>query len=216
MQTVVQWLADHQPKIVEGLAELVAVPSISNDGQHGAEIDRSAQAVEAQMRRVGLQDVEILRYGDSYPYVYGEWLGAPGKPTVFCYAHHDVQQVNFVEQWKSDPWKLTARDGRLYGRGAVDDKAAISLHLGVIDAYLSTQGRLPVNLKFLVEGEEEIGSRTLVGFFEKYRAKIHSDVIIVTDTGNVQTGVPSITYSLRGIVAALVEVESLETPVHSK
>jgi len=98
-----------------------------------------------------LQDVEILRYGDSYPYVYGEWLGAPGKPTVFCYAHHDVQPVNFVEQWKSDPWKLTARDGRLYGRGAVDDKAAISLHLGVIDAYLSTQGRLPVNLKFLVE-----------------------------------------------------------------
>ena len=95
MQMVVQWLADHQPKIVEGLAELVAVPSISNDGQHGAEIDRSAQAVEAQMRRVGLQDVEILRYGDSYPYVYGEWLGAPGKD-YFTAPHRAGIGKNFL------------------------------------------------------------------------------------------------------------------------
>jgi len=134
---------------------------------------------------------------------------------VFLYAHHDVQPVNFLEQWKSDPWKLTRRDGRLFARGSADDKAAISAFLGAIAAYRKTSNQLPCNVKMVVEGEEEIGSKNLLTFFEKYREKLKSDVIVVCDTENITVGLPSITYSLRGIVSINVEVTSAMMPVHS-
>jgi acetylornithine deacetylase/succinyl-diaminopimelate desuccinylase-like protein len=206
--------------MVRDLAELVAVPSISTDGDHPKEIDRTAALTCDQMRRAGLQNVTILKTSDSNPYAYGEWLGAPGKPTVFLYAHHDVQPVNLaddakVEKWKSPPWELTARDGRLYGRGSADDKGAIVAQLGAINAFLKTQGSLPVNVKVLVEGEEEVGSQNLMGFFQEHKERIRSDVIVVCDTENVATGLPSVTYSLRGIVAVVVEVQSAKMPVHS-
>src|SRR5207249_4815644 len=128
------------------------------------EIDQSAALTCEQMRQAGLQNVDILRSGASNPYAYGEWLGAPGKPTVFLYAHHDVQPINYVQDWRSDPWKLTLHEGRLYGRGAADDKGAITAQLGAIAAFLKTRGSLPVNVKMLVEGEEEVGSSNLHTF----------------------------------------------------
>jgi acetylornithine deacetylase/succinyl-diaminopimelate desuccinylase-like protein len=167
------------------------------------------------MRGAGLHNVDILRVGQSLPYAYGEWLDAPGKPTVFLYAHHDVQPINFVEQWQSDPWKLTRRDGRLYARGAADDKGAISAQLGAIAAYRKTGNHLPVNIKMLVEGEEEVGSKNLLKFFDTHRDRVKSDVIVVCDTENIEVGIPSITYSLRGIVAVKVEVSTAKIPVHS-
>ena len=153
--------------------------------------------------------------GDSNPYAYGEWLGAPGKPTVFLYSHHDVQPVNFEADWLSPPWTLTEREGRLYGRGSADDKGAIPAQLGAIAAFLKTRGSLPVNVKMLVEGEEEVGSRNLDQFFKEQKQRLQSDVIVVCDTENIDTGVPSVTYSLRGIVAVQVDVESATKPVHS-
>lgn len=215
MKKPLDWLASHHAELLKGLADLVAVQSISTDGEHGKEIDHSAALTCEQMRQAGLQNVDVLRCGDSYPYAYGEWLGAPGKPTVFLYAHHDVQPINFVEDWQSPPWTLTPRDGRLYGRGSADDKGAISAQLGAIAAFLQTQGSLPVNVKMLVEGEEEVGSRNLQGFFQQYQDKIRSDVIVVCDSENIETGLPSLTYSLRGIVALQVEVQSAQLPVHS-
>jgi acetylornithine deacetylase/succinyl-diaminopimelate desuccinylase-like protein len=215
MSDVRDWLKSNDAKLIEDLGRLVAVPSISTDHEHQKEIDQVADLTCEMMRAAGLQNVEVLRTGQSNPYSYGEWLGAPGKPTVFLYAHHDVQPVNFIEDWKSDPWKLTERDGRLYGRGAADDKGAVTVQLGAIAAYLKTRGSLPVNVKMLVEGEEEVGSANLAGFFQQHQQKLHSDVIVVCDTSEIDTGVPAITYSLRGIVAALVEVQSAEKPVHS-
>ena len=215
MLTPNQWLDANHEQIVRDLAELVAVPSISTDGEHGPEIDRTAAITCKQMREAGLQNVEVLKVGNSMPYSYGEWIDDPSKPTVFLYAHHDVQPINFVGEWKSEPWKLTRRDGRLFARGAADDKGAISAQLGAISAYMKTEGRLPVNVKMLVEGEEEIGSTNLMGFFERHKQKLLSDVIVVCDTENVEVGLPSITYSLRGIVQALVEVQTAKTPVHS-
>src|SRR5262245_1595393 len=132
MDKVLDWLASNHSELVRGLAELVAIPSISTDFEHQKEIDQSAALTCEQMRQAGLQNVEVLRCGDSNPYAYGEWLGVPGKPTVFLYAHHDVQPINFEQDWQSPPWKLTPRDGRLYGRGAADDKGAISAQLGAI------------------------------------------------------------------------------------
>lgn len=215
MSSPFDWLRDNDQALVDHLAELVAIPSISTDGEHRAELDRSAEKVCDLMRQAGLQNVEILRTGDSYPYAYGEWLGAPGKPTVFLYAHHDVQPVNFVEDWKSPPWTLTERDGRLYGRGAADDKAAIVVQLGAIAAYLKTVGSLPCNVKMLVEGEEEVGSSNLAGFFQQHKDRLMSDVIVVCDTENIETNLPSITYSLRGVVGVHVEVQSADKPNHS-
>jgi acetylornithine deacetylase/succinyl-diaminopimelate desuccinylase-like protein len=215
MTAVLEWLQKNQSALVRGLADLVAIPSISTDGEHQKEIAQTAALTCEQMRQAGLQNVEVLRSGDSNPYAYGEWLGAPGKPTVFLYAHHDVQPINFAEQWQSDPWKLTARDGRLFGRGSADDKGAITAELGAISAYLKTKGGLPVNVKMLVEGEEEVGSSNLMDFFKQYRDRIRSDVIVVCDSENIDVGIPSITYSLRGIVGVLVEVQSAKLPVHS-
>jgi acetylornithine deacetylase/succinyl-diaminopimelate desuccinylase-like protein len=215
MRDVLSWLEKNHEDIVRGLADLVSVPSISTDGEHNHEVERTAQLTCEQMRQAGLVNVSVLRSGDSLPYAYGEWLEAPGKPTVFLYAHHDVQPINFREQWQSDPWKLTRRDDRLYARGAADDKGAISAQLAAIAAYLKTRGSLPVNVKMLVEGEEEVGSRNLMRFFDRYQQKIAADVIVVNDTENLEVGLPSITYSLRGIVAVTVEVQSAQLPVHS-
>jgi cysteinylglycine-S-conjugate dipeptidase len=216
-RAALDWLTAHHADHVRDLADLVAVPSISNDGKHQAEIDRTAALTCDQMRKAGLRNVEVLRTADSNPYAYGEWLDAPGKPTVFLYAHHDVQPVNDVGavKWQSDPWKLTARDGRLWGRGSADDKGAITAQLAAVASWLQTEGKLPVNVKVLVEGEEEVGSRNLMGFFKEHKQRLQSDVIVVCDTENIDTGYPSITYALRGIVAAEVEVESAATPVHS-
>ncbi len=215
MKDVQDWLKQNHQSLVNNLANLVAIPSISTDGEHQSEIEKTATLVTEQMRQAGLENVEVLRSGNSNPFAYGEWLGAPGKPTVFLYAHHDVQPINFVEEWKSDPWKLTPRKGRLYGRGAADDKGAITAQLGPIAALLKTRGRLPVNVKMLVEGEEEIGSSNLNAFFRQYRDRIRSDVIVVCDTENIEVGLPSLTYALRGIVACTVDVQSAKLPVHS-
>ncbi len=219
MKPILDWLSKNQAACVRDLAELVAVRSVSNDGEHQKEIGQSAALTCEHMRRAGLSNVEILRCGDANPYAYGEWLGAPGKPTVFLYAHHDVQPVHQDDidkgRWLSPPWELTRRDGRLYGRGSADDKGAITAELAAVSAFLKTQGSLPVNVKVLVEGEEEVGSSNLMTFFQQYKERIASDVIVVCDSENVEVGLPSITYSLRGIVAVTVEVESATTPVHS-
>lgn len=214
-QAVLGWLNQSYDNLVRDLTELVKIQSISTDGKHQKEIDDSAALVCEQMKQAGLNKVEILKTADSNPYCYGEWLGAPGKPTVFLYAHHDVQPINFVEQWQSPPWQLTRREGRLFARGSADDKGAITAQLAAIAAFLKTHGKLPVNVKVLVEGEEEVGSRNLMGFFKTHREKLLSDVIVVCDTENIETGLPSITYSLRGIVAVMVEVRSANLPVHS-
>ena len=215
MKKATDWLAAHESQLVADLGRLVKIPSISTDGEHQSELDRSAELTCELMRATGLDNITLLRSGDSNPYAYGEWLGAPGKPTVFLYAHHDVQPVNFAGDWLSDPWTLTEREGRLYGRGAADDKGAIVVQLGAIAAYLKTTGSLPVNVKVLVEGEEEVGSKNLDSFFRENKDRLKSDVIVVCDTENIDTGIPSITYSLRGIVACQVTVESATKPVHS-
>jgi acetylornithine deacetylase/succinyl-diaminopimelate desuccinylase-like protein len=217
-EAVLGWLEAHHEALVADLAALTAVRSVSTDGEHAREIEESARLTCEQMRQAGLENVVTLRTGSSNPYAYGEWLGAPGKPTVFLYAHHDVQPVNDVgdARWEQDdPFKLERKGGRLFARGAADDKGAITAQLGPIAAYLKTHGKLPVNVKMLVEGEEEVGSANLLDFFGEHRDRLLSDVIVVCDTENIEAGLPCITYALRGVVAAHVEVQSAAMPVHS-
>ena len=215
MKQALDWLSANDAVLIDNLKKLVAIQSISTDREHQKEIDDSAALTCELMREAGLNNVEVLRSGNSNPYAYGEWLGAAGKPTVFLYSHHDVQPVNYVGDWKSEPWTLTERDGRLYGRGSADDKGAIAAQLGAVAAFLKTTGSLPVNVKVLCEGEEEVGSLNLDAFFQQQKDRIRSDVIVVCDTENIDVGIPSITYSLRGVMGALVEVESGTKPNHS-
>ena len=213
-----KWLEDNDAQLINDLAKLVAVQSISTDGEHQKELDDCAGLTCELMKTAGLNNVQTLKTGGSNPYAYGEWLGAPGKPTVFLYAHHDVQPVKGFEQdWLSPPWTLSGdvTAARSCGRGAADDKGAIVTQLGAIASVLKTQGSLPVNVKMLVEGEEEVGSTNLQGFFVEHKDRLMSDVIVVCDTENVEIGLPCITYSLRGIVELHVEVRTAAAPVHS-
>lgn len=216
MKNVLDYASKNHARFVDQLKQVVAIQSISSVAEHKPDIEKCAGLVKKMMSDAGLQNVALLGYEDAFPYVYGEWLGAgPGKPTVFLYSHYDVQPVNTPEDWDSEPWTLTNKGGRLFARGSADDKGGFIAQLASVEAWLKTVGKLPVNVKMVVEGEEEIGSKNLYGFFEKYENKIKSDVIVVTDTSNLEVGLPCITYSLRGIVEAKVEVEALKQPVHS-
>jgi acetylornithine deacetylase/succinyl-diaminopimelate desuccinylase-like protein len=219
MLRIMEWLAANHESLVTDLRDLVAIQGVSTDGMHGQELVRTATLTRDLMLKAGLQKASLLTCDDSPPYVYGEWLGAPGQPTLFMYSHYDVQPVHQQDidqhKWQTPPWTLTRKGDRLYARGSSDDKGGVIAQLGAIAATLHATGRLPVNIKMLVEGEEEIGSPNLFTFFDRHQSMLQADAIVVTDTDNFDVGFPSLTNSLRGNVVLLVEVESADAPVHS-
>ncbi|MFN7953420.1 MAG: M20/M25/M40 family metallo-hydrolase [bacterium] len=198
------------------LVELSRIPSVSADAPPSAAVAASARKTKELFEAAGLEGCKVIEFPGGHPYVYGEWLHAPGAPTVLLYGHHDVQPPGRPEKWETPAFEPTLRrDGRLYGRGVVDDKAGVLMHVAACGAYLRTAGKLPVNVKFIVEGEEETGSESLEPFLREYQRELAADVLVLTDTSNYDAGIPSITYALRGIVGIRVEVQALDHPVHS-
>jgi acetylornithine deacetylase/succinyl-diaminopimelate desuccinylase-like protein len=199
------------------LAELIdwmACQSVSADPARHAQVRRSAESAVERMRNAGLDECAVLET-DGLPVAYGAWLHAPGKPTVLVYGHHDVQPEDPLELWKSPPFVGTVRDGKLYGRGAVDDKGQVMMHLAAIEAHLKTNGKLPLNLKVVVEGEEEIGSPNFESFLAREQERLACDLVVVSDTAVFAEDVPSLTVSLRGLVAWEVTVTGPSTDLHS-
>lgn len=200
------------PSIRSDLDTLVRIPSVSAPGFDPSGVRRSADAVAELMQQAGLQDVQVFEVEGAHPAVFGELPAPPGAPTVLLYAHHDVQPPGPDEIWTSPPFEPAERTGRLYGRGAADDKAGIAVHLGAVRAH---GGAPPVGVKVFVEGEEEIGSLNLEAFLAEYTDLLAADVIVIADSENWRVGTPALTTSLRGLVDCVVEVRTLERGVHS-
>jgi acetylornithine deacetylase/succinyl-diaminopimelate desuccinylase-like protein len=215
VRAALDYLDAHLPDFQDQLVALSRVPSISADGYPPEEVRRSAETTADLMRRAGIENVRILEVEGVHPYVYGDWLHQPGAPTLLLYGHHDVQPEGRPEKWASPPFEPTVRNGRLYGRGAADDKAGVLTHIAAVTSYLKASGALPVNVRFVIEGEEEIGSENLGRFLQQYHHMLDADFIVLSDTANFDTGIPALTYQLRGICQIDVEVECLERPVHS-
>lgn len=199
----------------DALVELVRVPGISAAGFPAEDLRRSADATAAVLRRMGATNVERLELPGVPPYVYGDWLGDPSAPTVLVYGHHDVVPPGPAERWTSPPFVPVERRGRLYGRGTADDRGGFMAWVAAAAAYRGALGRCPVNLRFLIEGEEETGSTHLPAFLERFQDRLRADVVVLSDTYNFATGVPALTFQLRGLVQVDVEVSCLERPVHS-
>jgi acetylornithine deacetylase/succinyl-diaminopimelate desuccinylase-like protein len=202
-------------RYVEELGELLRIPSVSALSERNEDTRRCAEWLAGHMRSIGLQQVQVMET-PGHPVVYAEWRGAePGAPTALVYGHYDVQPVEPLELWDSPPFEPSVRDGKLFARGAADDKGQLFMHLKAVEAHLEAHGALPINLKFLLEGEEEVGSPSLDPFIEAHRDLLACDVAVISDTNMFAHGLPSITYGLRGVAYLQVDVYGPASDLHS-
>ncbi len=199
------------------LESLCRIPSISATSPH--DVRRSANATADLLRAYGIQNVQLLESPNAHPAVYGDYIPRPDargpRPTVLIYGHHDVQPPGRFDAWHTDPFTPVERDGRLYARGASDDKGGVMAHLAAVRSWLAATGELPCNVKIFIEGEEEIGSPHLGEFLTRYRDLLAADVVVLNDTPNWATGTPALTYRLRGLVQVEIEMHALDQPMHS-
>ena len=199
------------PRALEDLKALVAIPSVSSQTEHDADTQASAEQVAAWLREIGCPEVSIIREGGA-PAVIGAFPAPEGQPTVCLYAHHDVQPTGDPARWTTPPFEAVERDGRLYGRGAADDKGGVTVHLAVLRAF---GGVPPVGVRLFIEGEEEIGSPSLAAILDAHHDALAADVFVIADSGNWDTGEPGLTATLRGVTDCLVEVSTLDHGLHS-
>ncbi len=214
MDRIVDFINVNRDRYVEELKTYLAIPSISALPQHAADVRRCAEWTAEALRGAGLEHVRLIDT-PGHPVVYGDWLGAPGAPTILFYGHYDVQPVDPVELWTSPPFEATVRDGEIYARGAADDKGQVFMHIKAVEAHLKQAGRLPVNIKFFIEGEEEVGSAHLDAFVREHKADLASDVVVISDSPMFDRGIPSICYGLRGLAYFQIDVRGTKSDLHS-
>ena len=214
MNDVVDFINMNRDRYVEDLKDYLAIPSISALPQHAADVRKAAEWTADAIKTAGLQNVRLIDT-PGHPVVYGDWLSAPGAPTILFYGHYDVQPVDPLELWESPPFEATIRDGEIFARGSADDKGQVFMHLKAVEAHLKQNGRLPVNIKFILEGEEEVGSEHLDDFIRAHKAELGADVVVISDSPMFARGVPSICYGLRGLVYFQIDLRGSSTDLHS-
>lgn len=214
MQSILDFIDSNYSSYIEELKELLRIPSISTLPENKSDMQKCAGYISSKLKTAGLSKVEIFQT-EGHPIVYGEWLGAPGKPTILIYGHYDVQPVDPIELWNSPPFEPTIKGENIFARGATDDKGQLFIHIKAVEAFFKTKGSLPLNVKFLIEGEEEIGSESLEPFITRYKDMLKCDAVVISDTNLYAPGVPTITYGLRGLSYLEVEVIGPNRDLHS-
>ncbi len=213
-QATDNYVSSNRERFLEELKEFIRIPSISTSPENNDDVKRAAEFVADALKTAGLENIEIIPTA-KHPLVYGDWLHAPGKPTVLCYGHYDVQPPDPLELWESPPFEPTIRNGNLYARGAVDDKGQMYMHVKAIEALFATHSTLPVNVKFIVEGEEEVGGTSIAKYVKENPAKLKADVALVSDTALYAEGVPTLCIGLRGLLYFEVEANGPARDLHS-
>jgi len=210
------FVKENEARFLEELKQLLRIPSISTLPENRPDVDRAAQFVADALRQAGMENVELIATA-GHPLVYGDWLHAPGKPTVLCYGHYDVQPADPLELWITPPFEPTERDGNLYGRGTADDKGQMYSHIKAIEALrtASPEGKLPVNVRFIVEGEEEVGGAAIAKFVAENPERLAADVALVSDTAMYADGMPTLCIGLRGLIYMEVEATGPKRDLHS-
>jgi acetylornithine deacetylase/succinyl-diaminopimelate desuccinylase-like protein len=211
---LIEHIDARQEEHLNELKEFLRIPSVSTKTEHKPDIEKAAHWVAEKLRAAGLENVEIAPTR-QHPLVYGESLRAPGKPTILFYGHYDVQPAEPLDLWTTPAFEPTVRDGKLFGRGTADDKGQVHIHIKALDALRQTAGKLPVNVKVMIEGEEEIGSVSLWDFVNQNRERLKADALVVSDTSMLARGVPSITYGLRGLNYYEVQITGPAQDLHS-
>lgn len=213
-QKIITYLTENRDNHLTELKEWLAIPSISSLPEHKEDVQKAAKWVANALQEIGMEKVEVHQT-KGHPVVYGEWLKAEGKPTVLIYGHYDVQPVDPLHLWDSPPFEAEIRDRKIYARGASDDKGQVFMHIKALQAILETTGTLPINVKFLIEGEEEVGSPNLPLFVEENKELLSSDVIVISDTSMIEHGKPAVCYGLRGLCGLQIDVKGAKSDLHS-
>jgi acetylornithine deacetylase/succinyl-diaminopimelate desuccinylase-like protein len=204
----------HHQEYLEGLKTFLRIPSISTLSEHKPDIQKAAEFVRGELEKAGLQNAHLIEGGGN-PLVYAEWLGAPGKPTILFYGHYDVQPPDPLDEWKSPPFEPEIRNDNIYARGSADDKGQTYILVKAVEGLLKQHGRLPVNVKFLVEGEEEVGGEHIESYVAGKPALIKSDAAVICDTEMFAPELPTICVGLRGIVYGELIVQGADHDLHS-
>jgi acetylornithine deacetylase/succinyl-diaminopimelate desuccinylase-like protein len=208
------YIESNQDRLLDELKSFLRIPSVSTLPQHRPDIERACEFVVEKLRAAGMQRVQRIATA-GHPLVYGEWMGAPGKPTVLCYGHYDVQPPDPLNEWTSPPFEPDLRNGNIYARGAADDKGQMYIHVKAAEAMLATCGALPVNLKFLIEGEEEVGGAAVDHYVREHPEQLRSDVALVSDTEMFAPGLPTLCVGLRGLVYTELVAAGAAQDLHS-
>ena len=214
MERVVNRINSNINTYIEELKDFLRIPSISTSEQYKKDMLKGADFVAAKLNAAGLKNVKVIKT-KVHPLVYADWLNAPGKPTVLIYGHYDVQPVDPISLWDSLPFDPVVRNGKIYARGATDDKGQMYMHIKSVEAYLKTMKKLPINVKFIIEGEEEIGSESLEKFINQNAKFLKCDAVLISDTALYGAGIPTITYGLRGLAYLEVVITGPNRDLHS-
>ena len=214
MKNVISYLETQRPRSLEGLKDFLRIPSVSTHPHHRGDLQRCARFLADELERIGMQHV-MVNPTAGHPIVTADWLDAPGKPTVLFYGHYDVQPAEPFELWESDPFDPVVRGDNLYARGSTDDKGQVWLHVKALEAHLRENGRLPVNVRMLIEGEEEVSSENLEAYLESHKEELAADVVVISDTSMFDYEQPSIGYALRGMAYMEIRIEGPNKDLHS-